>query len=660
MASSTPTQQASQQSRDASDSSRAAGGAAPSATASAGRRKALRGKSLAQQNAMLRPPGARGNSAPSHTAGPLDTSSFERWVQSGLNAIGQAHDLLPAPLTVDGKLGRHSRGAVRAFQRHAREVIGKPLGVDGIVGPKTTQGLEIGTNSSAPTVKEKDRVQHDDAGPQAKPDAVTEIPGTDPSAGAAGGASGASGGSATPPAPKASRPKPKQSGKDAVVEKPHTAGAAKNLAEGKDPESTPAKGKTGDPAKDKPTAPRSGDAGKADRLRQKWPKGMLVSLSIPAAYKSPEDAIKYVEGGHSLDSYAYRVHYPKWAQEHEDTIQAKWTTIRPANSKLPAKYSDATPKQKKAIIAKVSKNRAAYRDIKAKMWSDESWRLKLAKTAYGNNKYIPNSTASFAKAQGAVAGEGGTVQFGKSMIYNKPAELSSKVVATSKAAAALLKANPLATGTAPAADATTSKVRFLTIASHGWPTGMGGHGAAHSAKFSKKQVPGIVSAMSSALTGDVRIRLFACKTSRVKNSQDSEGSIGDAFRDALLAEGKKDGAVIGHTESGDTQRNSKTRFMKANSGTGHLDWRYNTVFDTAFINTWLAQVGAKPTKATRKVARSELKAFFGREGWMEDITDEAALIKSVRARWNAKYPDAASLGKSLRKKLGVRLPKSGK
>jgi len=118
--------------------------------------------------------------------------------------------------------------------------------------------------------------------------------------------------------------------------------------------------------------------------------------------------------------------------------------------------------------------------------------------------------------------------------------------------------------------------------------------------------------------------------------------------------------VIGHTESGDTQTNGTTRFMKADKGTGHLDWRYYTVFDKAFRDAWLQKMGAKPTKKTREVARAEMRAFFGREGWMEDIKDEAALTKSVRARWNAKHPDAASLSKSVRKKLGIHLPKTSK
>jgi hypothetical protein len=270
--------------------------------------------------------------------------------------------------------------------------------------------------------------------------------------------------------------------------------------------------------------------------------------------------------------------------------------------------------------------------------------------AYGNNKHIPNSSQSFAKAQGAVAGEGGTVKIGKSMIYNTASELPGKTVETSKAAAALLKANPPAEGATPAEDVRTARVRFLTITSHGWPTGMGGHARAHGANFNKRRVPKLVGAMAGVLAPDVRVRLFACKTSRVKRSQDSEGSIGDAWRDALFDAGKTAGAVIGHTESGESQTNRTVRILGADSDTGHHDWRAGKVFDKAFVVEWLAQIGAKNNALHRKTAKIMMRKFYGREGWMEDLSDLKSLKASVQKRWNAKHPPNAKTLSNFRKK----------
>lgn len=67
-----------------------------------------------------------------------DTSTFERWLQSGLRALG-ANDV-----TIDGQFGPRTRRAIKAFQARAK------LTADGVPGPKTIAELEVQTQSTAP------------------------------------------------------------------------------------------------------------------------------------------------------------------------------------------------------------------------------------------------------------------------------------------------------------------------------------------------------------------------------------------------------------------------------------------------------------------------------------------------------------------------------
>lgn len=67
-----------------------------------------------------------------------DTSTFERWLQSALKALGAVE------VGVDGQLGPRTRRALKAFQTRAR------LAADGVPGPRTIAELEIQTQSTAP------------------------------------------------------------------------------------------------------------------------------------------------------------------------------------------------------------------------------------------------------------------------------------------------------------------------------------------------------------------------------------------------------------------------------------------------------------------------------------------------------------------------------
>ena len=568
--------------------------------------------------------------------GSVDTSSFERWVQSGVSAVGLASGFLTAPLPVDGVMGAPVRTAVRAFQRQANTIVGRRLVPDGIVGRETTGALEEATTSSAPTVREKDRAP----APPAPGTAAQVAPGAGDNAATTDGATGGGGA----PAAAVDQTNPEGS-TEAPAETPQDGTEEKDLAGGKVADEV------------KPGVPRTGPAGDADTLRQRFKKGVLVSLTIPAAYDSTDEVIQHVDDGNALDAYAYDLNFPKWAAEHPGEMQGYWATIRAANpkmQKLPEDFATADKSMKGKIIGAVKANKDDWKAIRCAMWADAGWKLTLAKTAVANNKFIPDSAASFAKAQGAVAGDDGTVQIGQSMTYNKPGEMGVLVNQTSGAVKTLLEANPPAEGSAAdqaTQDDATAKVQFLTISSHGWPTGMGGHGHAKDATFNAKKVPEIIGSMAGSLAPDVRVRLFACQTSHTGTGatpDEGEGSLGDVFRDALLAEGKTDATVIGHTESGHTQENSTTRFFgKDAEGKNYDDWRGKAVFDGDFAREYLEKKGAPVTGKNESAILAEMRRFFSRECWMGDITSLDALKESSRALWYDRYPTVDTVTKML-------------
>lgn len=81
-----------------------------------------------------------------------DTSTRERWLQSALRA------LVAPTLGVDGVLGPRTTAAVAKFQRRAKALVGKALLVDGIAGRDTTAALEAATSSTAPALTQPAKV----------------------------------------------------------------------------------------------------------------------------------------------------------------------------------------------------------------------------------------------------------------------------------------------------------------------------------------------------------------------------------------------------------------------------------------------------------------------------------------------------------------------
>jgi hypothetical protein len=389
---------------------------------------------------------------------------------------------------------------------------------------------------------------------------------------------------------------------------------------------------------------RAGQAGVADELRHRYSKGFLVALTIPNAYPGgAADVIAEVnakENGHrNVDGYAYRIHRQTWANAHEGEMDTLWAQVRPATSKLPARYAEANAKQRAAIVSAVAANATAYNTMKDAIWRD--MRDAVARTVVGNNRYIPDSAQSFAAAQRAVAGDSGTAVLGKAMIYHKAAtDIPQKVNDTVTAVRATLAANAPVTA-APnqtTSDAEAARVRFLTISAHGGPGWMGGHGEAAGAAMRNRDVAGIVASMSASLASDVRVRLFSCHTARTMRDEEDEGTIADAFREELHAKGHSGGAVVGHTESGDTQKNSATRFLHTSAEDGRHDWRANAIFGDAYLREFMRERGVSTlTKQQLAKVRSHASAFFGRECWMEDLSNEEALRRSSRARWEARH-----------------------
>lgn len=631
-----------QRSEGARDVESGPGGAAPEAAEAAQASTARRGQ--ADDVAGQRP----------RVSGDLDSSSFERWVQSALNAIGEAYQM-PAGLAVDGKLSGPTRAAVRGFQARSEEIAGERLAVDGVAGRQTTAALAQATSSNAPTIREAARRAPQAAPAAAEGQAGGAAPG--PANGSGSGGAGPSGGGQTQAAPGGAGGQAQAApGGQAQA----GGGAADANARGQaettpgEPEQRPEEAERAAQAEQQQSAAapgevRSGPAGLADEIRANFAGGVLVSMTIPDAYANHDAVIaeagQTANGHRGLDGYAYDVHRRAWADGHQSDVNRLWTPVRAAlgakAAQLPESYSAASAPQKERILAAL-KGSSSKNELKDLMWA--AMPVPIAKTVVTNNRYIPNSAQGYATQQRAAAGDSGALQLGKAMIFNKATtDIPGKVTATSAAVAATLRAHAPAGGAAAdqdQKDAKASRVRFLTISSHGAPGWMGGHGAASDSAFRNRDVPTIVSGMANVLAPDVRLRLFACHTARTMTNDENQGTIADLFREELHAAGKTEGAVIGHTESGDTQRNSTTRFLHTSSKDAKADWRGNQVFTEAWIRQYLTSLGV--TNATNKQVsklRTAMRDFFGRECWMEDISDMARLTETSRARWRMRHPE---------------------
>ncbi len=381
------------------------------------------------------------------------------------------------------------------------------------------------------------------------------------------------------------------------------------------------------------------DPGAADALRQRFPGGVVVALSIPDAFQSGADAAKQAKGPGDLDPYAFRYVLSQMAATPADhpRLQRLWSAARKPTSPLPADVTQATKAQRNQIAAAMHDVAA----VNAAMFADTNLRQRVGTVACKNNLVFQWEAKQFASAEGAVAADRGKVELGRHLTYRTKDDIPKLVASTSAAVAALLAANP-ATPARAAADAQVARVRFLALATHGSSGSMHGRGAAAGAHIGQADVPSLVSRMARHLSSDVRVRLFACSTAAKQ-----EGGMADAWRDALHAEGKREGAVIGHTTYGPAVANPKTRFFSTASTTGANDWRAREgsapVFDDAYAKATLTRYGRPANAANLAAMRQSLDTFFSRECWMEDATDVTTLRQLSRARFERRYPTEATL-----------------
>lgn len=527
-----------------------------------------------------------------------DTSSFERWVQSALTAVATAYPHIPCALPITGDLKTpETLAAIRAFQSNAIYLPnGRFLTPDGLLGPATTSTLVRVTQSTQPTLSERKLKAQ-----QAQQAAAAPAP--------------AQGGS-EPLTESAASPTPAQPQAAAKIKRP-------------------------------------GNAGKADDIRDRFPQGILASLTIPRAYDTDEAAQEKIQTAKEVDPYAYAVIFPQWAQSNPAEINAVWRVIRPQNSPLAPLFEANNPTQQKTILKQIQGNKTHWPQIQEKIFAAHTPQLKTL--TFKNNRHIPDSAGTFAKAQGAVSAQSGEVVVGEAMIYKKKEEIPALVNATAQAVAQLLQNNPAPDATPEQAtqDQTTAKIRALTISAHGEGGWMGGHGQAKDAGFLTSHVSGLVGQMASALTSDVQVRLFACATAAKGDGQQkpgeehAPGGMADAFREALHDNQKTDGGVVAHKESGETQFNRSTQFLSAKSKDGISSWSFLDVVGPDYVQDLLARYEL-PTTGARgqgnvKLLGAALQKFFGREAWMEDVSSLDALKQSARARWESQCPDAAAL-----------------
>lgn len=379
------------------------------------------------------------------------------------------------------------------------------------------------------------------------------------------------------------------------------------------------------------------DQALASNIRNKFPQGILICLSIPLAYSNKEDAEEAVDNNQITDPYPWRTTWEKKGRVDKDetVLQKMWSWYLEGNksavtpkkpvdnkaTKLPEKYADAPDDVKTKFIDSVSKafGNDIPDDLKAAL--KDRYAKNISQVAYQNNAHIVNRANDFAKNHSAIALDNEKLSLGKYMTYNTYPEISEKVNTVHESVSNLLKQYPEnAIAQEDRSDEAISLVKHLAIFAHGSPKWLGGHGKARSAGFTGKKVEEIVngsSGMPEQVTGDksslglayavadsVVIRFFACGTARdpdVKKSSDyksdqthGEGSLADKFRDALVTSGKKDAMVVGHITTGTVDENPNTRFFfgqQASNKKAGEDWTYEDAISDGFYDRETLRLG---------------------------------------------------------------------
>lgn len=118
-------------------------------------------------------------------------------------------------------------------------------------------------------------------------------------------------------------------------------------------------------------------------------------------------------------------------------------------------------------------------------------------------------------------------------------------------------------------------------------------------------------AVSSCLTSDVNIAMFACNTGGARDAdpQGGEGSLADKMRDSLYEQGHTDAMVMSHFDPGHTSSNSKKRIFGGEVGGYETDVGGTNFLDLAF-DAEIRETYQQESGKSDSDVKSDLKDFL--------------------------------------------------
>lgn len=344
----------------------------------------------------------------------------------------------------------------------------------------------------------------------------------------------------------------------------------------------------------------------SNELRNRFPNGMLVVLTIPRAFPGGLSSVTAKQ----ITKYAYR------------------------------KYSKRTGITKSELKKKVSNGDTAVIDA-------------LRRLSFSNEEEITRAAKRFASSHHAVGVKGDEITTGQYLVYRNQGEIASIINHIYQKVKALLQDNPAPHGGGPSPEQVAT-IRNLAFVSHGAKDKMFGNFAAGQAKFQKQQVQDVIAAISPTLAPDVRVRLFSCSTAK-----GGEGSFSDAIRDALFPEHQQ-AMVMGHRKIGRALDNPLVSYFY---GKGE-SWRIDELITDNFLANEAVRLGVvenyevpspKVVRAMRKELGKPMLKFFSQEAWMKDLSatsakqpDKSAMMRSLQQAWQRHQPVDESLAQKIR------------
>ena len=126
-----------------------------------------------------------------------------------------------------------------------------------------------------------------------------------------------------------------------------------------------------------------------------------------------------------------------------------------------------------------------------------------------------------------------------------------------------------------------------------------------------------ISNLSSIMTDDVRVRLFACSTAKR-----ADGGFADDMRDTLHENGHSQSLVLGHTTAGKATLNPNLRLFIGENN--HLDLNPTTrenralIFTDSFMQSELSRLGLNSDSG--RTLKRKMQHFFRTRTWMMDFS----------------------------------------